>query len=205
MYKMQRLFFLSTYMFKHSVNLIRNKWKHITTLTLHGAPPTLWVPAAAVQGPDLKSRSSLHWQGSYCLVFPSALPKGSTFFIFEQSFSTKWNYFAVSWSYIHAAKPRRNVFRIVCWDTGIWRHVLPRVPQSWCLVKHCMWLAKGFVTMLTIHEKRDMIGYYVENIIEYFSFFCIFSSPVRRTESYSDTPGVSVSVSMSVKMLKFLV
>ena len=31
----------------------------------------------------------------------------------------------------------------------------------------------------------------------------IFSSPVRRTESYSDTPGVSVSV--SVKMLKFLV
>ena len=30
----------------------------------------------------------------------------------------------------------------------------------------------------------------------------IFSSPVRRTESYSDTPGVSVSV--SVKMLKFL-
>ena len=32
----------------------------------------------------------------------------------------------------------------------------------------------------------------------------IFSSPVRRTESYSDTPGVSVSVSVSVsvKMLK---
>jgi len=57
--------------------------------------------------------------------------------------------------------------------------------------------------MLTIHEKRDMIGYYVENIIAYFSFFCIFSSPVRITESYSDTPGVSVRV--SVKMLKFLV
>ena len=46
------------------------------------------------------------------------------------------------------------------------------------------------------------------------SFF-VFSSPVRRTESYSDTPGVSVSmsvsvsisvsVSVSVKMLKFLV
>ena len=39
----------------------------------------------------------------------------------------------------------------------------------------------------------------------------IFSSPVRRTESYSDTPGVSVSVSVSVsisvsvKMLKFFV
>ena len=35
----------------------------------------------------------------------------------------------------------------------------------------------------------------------------IVSSPVRRTESYSDTPGVSVSVSVSVsmKMLKFLV
>ena len=32
-----------------------------------------------------------------------------------------------------------------------------------------------------------------------------FSSPVRRTESYSDTPGVSVSVSVSVKMWKFLV
>ena len=34
-------------------------------------------------------------------------------------------------------------------------------------------------------------------------FLYFFSSPVRRTESYSDTPGVSVSV--SVKMLKFLV
>ena len=39
----------------------------------------------------------------------------------------------------------------------------------------------------------------------------IFSSPVRRTESYCDTPGMSMSVSMSVsvsvsvKMLKFLV
>ncbi len=33
----------------------------------------------------------------------------------------------------------------------------------------------------------------------------VFSSPVRRTESYSDTPGVSVSVSVSVKMVKFLV
>ena len=34
-------------------------------------------------------------------------------------------------------------------------------------------------------------------------FSIIFSSPVQRSESYSDTPGVSVSVSM--KMLKFLV
>ena len=39
----------------------------------------------------------------------------------------------------------------------------------------------------------------------------VFSSPVRRTESYSDTLGVSVSisvrvsVSVSVNMLKFLV
>ena len=33
----------------------------------------------------------------------------------------------------------------------------------------------------------------------------VFSLPVRRTESYSATPGVSVSVSVSVKMLKFLV
>ena len=38
-----------------------------------------------------------------------------------------------------------------------------------------------------------------------FGCVLIFSSPVRRTESYSDTPGVSVSVSVSVKMFKFLV
>ena len=33
----------------------------------------------------------------------------------------------------------------------------------------------------------------------------VISSPVQRTESYSDSPGVSVSVNVSVKMLNFLV
>ena len=47
----------------------------------------------------------------------------------------------------------------------------------------------------------------VRNEIYILYYLLVFSSPVRRTESYSDTPGMSVSVgvSVSVKMLKFLV
>jgi len=51
------------------------------------------------------------------------------------------------------------------------------------------------VAMLHVVNKANSNFHHVK-----FAYF-LFSSPVRRTESYSDTPGVSVSV----KMLKFLV
>ena len=73
-------------------------------------------------------------------------------------------------------------------------HVLSIVFKKWIFHSHENLLEYHFATRS--HKTSTVVVWTDLPVI-------IFSSPVRRTESYSDTPGVSVSV--SVKMVKFLV